>query len=271
VSTLVLFFAVSLQLASLSPADAAADEAKPAREKQAQAADPAQPAAGNDPPGISDFIEPEDIPGAKLSPVAPEAPEEPSLVEKLSMVADQQLATEGFATPPKGKVLHQPREPLPDPATQKPFPWLWATLLAVGLAGAFFLGYRIWLLALAGNGPAPEVILRQRLEWAERELSEGDARAFASEVADALREYIEQACGIKARSQTTEEFLPKARESPLLHGSMADALSRFLDAADRLRFAGRALNPAELEAMKQSARDFLGLACSGKAEDEEAA
>ncbi len=147
-------------------------------------------------------------------------------------------------------MLFDVREPLPDPASTlhpllRPTPLnvaLWTLLLAALVAGVILLVR--YLRKPAPPIPAAE-LARGRLREAAARLEVGDLRGWCNLSSAILRDYIEATTPLRARSQTTEEFLPRARDHQSLAGEPAELLGRFLTLIDQVRYADYTLTEAE--------------------------
>jgi len=105
--------------------------------------------------------------------------------------------------------------------------------------------------------PAHETALKRLRQLAERGLiAAGAAEAFFIEVTAIVREYIEQAFGVHAPEQTTEEFLARMVTSPSVARHRA-ALEPFLIAADEVKFARLLPDAGVMQRAFATAEDFV--------------
>jgi hypothetical protein len=134
----------------------------------------------------------------------------------------------------------------------------WAGWAAGALAAAA-LGYGGWRL-LRGKLRAklPYEVALERLLAARQFLSPEQARAFSDLVSDIVRSFIEQTFPVRAAHRTTEEFLSDLvaqTDSPL--AGHRGTLGEFLGHCDLAKFARWQLSVPQMEAMLQSAREFI--------------
>jgi hypothetical protein len=105
--------------------------------------------------------------------------------------------------------------------------------------------------------PAHETALKRLRQLAERGLiAAGAAEAFFVEVTAIVREYIEQAFGVRAPEQTTEEFLARMMSAPVVARHRA-ALEPFLTAADEVKFACLRPTPEIMQRAYATAENFV--------------
>jgi hypothetical protein len=140
-----------------------------------------------------------------------------------------------------------------------PYPLLWLMYIVGGAALAVALYYAWkWLHRTVIKPKLPHEVALERLEAARALMNEGQVREYAFAVSEAVRLYIEQRFGEKARRRTTEEFindLLKQTGTPLAeHRAL---LEDFLMHCDLPKFARWQLSPTEMESMHESARAFI--------------
>jgi hypothetical protein len=140
-----------------------------------------------------------------------------------------------------------------------PYPWLWAMYgaAALALAGAFYGLWRYFRRHTLTPKQPFEIAL-DRLEAARQWMAPDTAREYAFAVSEIIRNYIEQRFQEKAAHRTTEEFLSDLLQqtgTPL--ATHHDRLADFLEHCDLAKFARWQLGLSEMEAMHQSARDFI--------------
>jgi hypothetical protein len=140
-----------------------------------------------------------------------------------------------------------------------PYPLLWLMYIvgAVALAAALYYGWK-WLHRTVIRPKLPHELALERLEAARALMNEGQVREYAFAVSEAVRLYIEQRFGERARRRTTEEFindLLKQTGTPLAeHRAL---LEDFLMHCDLPKFARWQLSIVEMESMHASARAFI--------------
>ena len=140
-----------------------------------------------------------------------------------------------------------------------PYPLLWLMYIVGGaaLAAALYYGWK-WLHRTVIRPKLPHELALERLEAARALMNEGQVREYAFAVSEAVRLYIEQRFGEKARRRTTEEFISdllKQTGTPLAeHRAL---LEDFLMHCDLPKFARWQLSTAEMESMHESARAFI--------------
>jgi hypothetical protein len=114
------------------------------------------------------------------------------------------------------------------------------SVAVIALAAWLIARQRRIALTRVVTRPAHEIAL-ERLDQlvAKQLLAPGRERfkAFFDEASAILREYIEDRFHLRAPERTTEEFLRDARGSTLLSDNDVDALGRFLNQCDLIKFA----------------------------------
>jgi hypothetical protein len=141
-----------------------------------------------------------------------------------------------------------------------PAPW-WQGLM---LPGSIALGALVVLLGVV----AARALLRRPKSAAELALGRIDraeagarilgARAFAAEVSEAVRAFLEARYQVHAPRRTTEELLAQLAsdaESPL--AQHAASLSELLSCADLVKFSGASLSPDSAARLARLAREFV--------------
>jgi len=140
-----------------------------------------------------------------------------------------------------------------------PYPLMWLMYIVGGavLAVILYYGWK-WLHRTVIRPKLPHELALERLEAARALMNEGQVREYAFAVSEAVRLYIEQRFGEKARRRTTEEFindLLKQTGTPLAeHRAL---LEDFLMHCDLPKFARWQLSTDEMESMHASARAFI--------------
>lgn len=140
----------------------------------------------------------------------------------------------------------------------EPPPW-WAGLegwaLAVAIAAVALVGIALLWRRLRRPKDARRLALAK---IAEAEARASNAKAFAQEVSEAVRAYIEARFGVHAPRRTTEELLEALAEdeaSPLER--YRPLLAAFLARCDLAKFGGAHLTSSDREALAESARGFV--------------
>ena len=126
--------------------------------------------------------------------------------------------------------------------------------LAAIVAGILYLARRP---RRAPPPPPPhETALRRLRELADRGLSADLIEPFFVDVTGIVRDYIEQAFGVRAPEQTTEEFLAQMVTSPSVARHRA-VLEPFLVAADEVKFACMRPDVAAMRRAFETAETFV--------------
>jgi hypothetical protein len=128
-----------------------------------------------------------------------------------------------------------------------------------GALAAVGLGYGVWRL-LRGQlrVKLPYEVALEKLLAARQFLSPEHAHTFSDLVSEVVRSFIEQTFPVRAAHRTTEEFLCDLvtnADGPL--AGHRDTLGEFLGHCDLAKFAMWRLSIPQMEAMHQSARDFI--------------
>lgn len=93
----------------------------------------------------------------------------------------------------------------------------------------------------AGEAAPPDYyqLALERLEQLEQSdlISQEQFNRFHTTLADILREYVEGLFGVRAKEQTTEEFVKAISDSPQFSSDQRLMLNRFLRLADLVKFA----------------------------------
>jgi hypothetical protein len=130
---------------------------------------------------------------------------------------------------------------------------------AAGAFAAAGLGYCGWrLLRSKLRAKLPYEVALEKLLAARRFLSPEHTHTFSDLVSEVVRTFIEQTFPVRAAHRTTEEFLYDLvanAESPL--APHRDTLGAFLGHCDLAKFARWRLSVPQMEAMLQSAHDFI--------------
>lgn len=136
------------------------------------------------------------------------------------------------------------------------WPWIVGGICVVFLA----IGGIVYLTRRPRREPPPppahEVALRRLREMADRGLAAHGVEAFFVEVTGIVRDYIEQAFGVRAPEQTTEEFLTKMMSEPAV-ARHRHVLEPFLVAADEVKFACMRPDATAMQRAYDTARSFV--------------
>ena len=153
-------------------------------------------------------------------------------------------------------------QPNPEPAGW-PLDWpLIATVLAALLLAVGFGA--VYLVRRRNRAPAPVLISAyqkamdavNRIDQSEL-LKKMEMDRFYTELSSVIRHYVEDRFAIRAPEQTTEEFLCELRNNSVLNRTQGEALARFLEQCDLVKFAR--LRPSTVDGRKalEAARDFV--------------
>lgn len=147
------------------------------------------------------------------------------------------------------------REPIFDPA-----PW-WEVAMpyALGALGAlalYFVVRYVWRFLHRPRNPMQRALAR--IDNARRLAREGQVAAFADELSEALRAYIEERFEVHAPRKTTDELLTElvADEASVLR-AYRDELGAFLRICDEAKFGGYEIEAQAMDALAAAARDFV--------------
>ena len=142
----------------------------------------------------------------------------------------------------------RPEIPIPEPT-----PW---ALWVAAAGGLLLLALLVFALAKRWRGGAPGLTDRTlaQLARARAHAASGDAYAFAVDVSQIVRRYLEARFGLPATQQTTPEFLHELAERPVpaLAGAGAP-LDDFLEALDAAKYARYELPRTRMDAMVHDA------------------
>ena len=149
------------------------------------------------------------------------------------------------------------------PPASFPFGWKNALVVigcaaAVAAAGVILWKRRRIREKLIPPLPAHEIAYR-KLEalLARRLVEEKLYREFTAEVADILREYIEDRFALKAPERTTEEFLVEVSPALPVNAEKKDILRKFLIHCDLVKFAALEPSVEDVERTFATCRDFI--------------
>jgi hypothetical protein len=147
--------------------------------------------------------------------------------------------------------------------------WLYPAILSAGVLLAFG-AYGVWRWRRRRQTPRvllPFEVALRRLEEIRPLMFFASAREFGIAVSDIVRSYIEQSFNVTATQRTTEEFLQDLlKTSNASLGRHRLLLSEFLHHCDLVKFAGVSAAPQILEALRESACEFVRKTAASDAE-----
>lgn len=143
------------------------------------------------------------------------------------------------------------------------FPWPpWMVALAIILI-LLVLIIIAWLIVRALRNrpapppPTPRTIALRELEALRSEVTLLDPYAFSVRVSDVLRGYIEAQFGLRAKEQTSPEFLACLSGAAQFGGDDRALLARFLEKCDLIKFARIDATSEDSAALLASAMAFV--------------
>jgi hypothetical protein len=175
----------------------------------------------------------------------------------ISILAAIQQAP-GTGTPPAG-APPGPESLIRDitPPVAVPIPlWQWALIIAgalilLGLVAWLFRKY--WSKRPSAPPPTPRSIAIRELEKLRSQVRSVEPYAFSIGVSDVLRTYVGAQYGLRAREQTSPEFLASIQQSPGFTPDDRTLLADFLERCDLIKFA-------RIQADQQVSEDLLSSA-----------
>ena len=137
----------------------------------------------------------------------------------------------------------------------------WPWVVGISLAGLGAIGAGVWFVRRPRPGPPPppphQVAMEALRALVARDLvAHGEIEPFFVHLTGIVREYIENAFGVRAPEQTTEEFLQHVVDAPSVAAHRA-ALEPFLQTADAVKFARFTPDAAMIQRAFDTARDFI--------------
>lgn len=143
--------------------------------------------------------------------------------------------------------------------TGKIRPGFWESYWGYAVAAAAVLAALAFLVFKPKKKPEPTPFEKAeaRLGGAEKVYEEKGAKAYAQEVSQAVRDYIEAVHNLPAPERTTEEFLQIAAASPQLDSKERAILEGILKLADIAKFAQHSFKGEEKAELLSNARDFI--------------
>ena len=103
----------------------------------------------------------------------------------------------------------------------------------------------------------PYEVAKLRFENAPKIYGDFGPKAYAEEVSQIVRDYIDAVYQIPAPERTTEEFLAIAGQSEHFDGEAKADLEKILKLADIAKFARHAFSETEKDQILQSAEKFV--------------
>lgn len=156
-----------------------------------------------------------------------------------------------------------PSELLRDIAGPVPLPmpmWQLILIIIACLAGLALLSAVIALILKKLRSKPPLSPRARALADLERARTSGlvqEPRAFSFAVSDILRVYLELQFGLRARRQTSVEFLESLRDRSPFSADGRESLERFLDQCDRVKYAGLENSADQNDLLLAEARTFV--------------
>ncbi len=141
-----------------------------------------------------------------------------------------------------------------------PSPWIWLLygIIALLVLAILYFLWRWYVNRRKARILTPYEEALQNLEKARLLMRIDAVKPYIFEVSEIVRHYIEKRFQVMATHQTTEEFLvdlAKPSHSPLI--SQTPLLEQFLTNCDFVKFGQGSLTLPEMEAMHQSALNFI--------------
>jgi hypothetical protein len=117
-----------------------------------------------------------------------------------------------------------------------PYP-LWLVII-VGAAALSLLAWLIWFFFVRRK-PAPPLSPRERAiaGLVRLQAQEASPYEFAVMISDVLRQYLDEAFGLRATTATSLEFLESLRDTPTFQADEKASLAHFLQVVDLIKFA----------------------------------
>jgi hypothetical protein len=149
------------------------------------------------------------------------------------------------------------------PPASFPFGWKNVLIIAGCVAAAAAVVLALWKRRrirekIIPRLPAHEIAYRKLEALLDRKLVEQKLyREFTTEVADILRQYIEDRFGLKAPERTTEEFLIEAGSGLAVEQAQKNILKAFLLHCDLVKFAALEPSVEDVERTFSTCRDFI--------------
>jgi len=158
---------------------------------------------------------------------------------------------------PEGPAIESVRGPLE--ITQVEF----GPIALMVVTGLLLLGLLYWLFFRRNQKDTVEANpyknAMDELDAATR-LTEADDERFAVLSSLALRRYLEDACGLRFRARTSEEFLQSLRAEAVFDSDFQSQLTEVLAAFDHIKFAGGRIGREKRKALSHSVGALIQIA-----------
>ena len=144
--------------------------------------------------------------------------------------------------------------PLPMPA------WMVALIIAGAIVGLLLLGALVAWIVKKLRAKPPLTPRKRALADLERARTSGlvlEPRAFSFAVSDILRIYLELQFGLRARRQTSVEFLESLRHRSPFSAEGRESLERFLEQCDRVKYSGLENSAEQNDLLLAEAKTFV--------------
>ncbi|MBN1491286.1 MAG: BatD family protein [Phycisphaerae bacterium] len=143
------------------------------------------------------------------------------------------------------------------------WPWFAGGVVAVTLVVAVLVYWLRRPKPVPPPPPAHEVALARLRALVDKDLiAQGQVEPFFVEITSIIRDYIEQAFGVRAPEQTTQEFLARSASAPAV-ARHRGVLEPFLVAADEVKFARAVPDQVLIQRTFDTARDFVMATSNG--------
>jgi hypothetical protein len=143
------------------------------------------------------------------------------------------------------------------------FPWPpWMVAVAIGLA-LIVLGLLVWwIVRVIRRWPAspplsPRALALRDLTALRPEVERLDPYAFSVRVSDVLRTFVEGQYGLRAKEQTSPEFLAAIANASQFSDDDRALLAHFLEKCDLIKFAHIDASSADSAELLNSAMAFV--------------
>jgi hypothetical protein len=178
------------------------------------------------------------------------------------VAASPPAAPSALPAPANGPAAAAPSEDIRDIRGPKFIMSAWLIpAIVLGVALLALGGYLVWRWRRRRLRPRillPFEVALQKLEEIRPLMQRSQAREFSIAASDIVRRYIEERFDVTATHRTTEEFLHdllgSSNASLARHRGLLEA---FLNQCDLVKFAGISLSIENMEALHQSACDFV--------------
>lgn len=156
-----------------------------------------------------------------------------------------------------------PAETLRDIAGPVPLPmplWQVVLIIAACVIGLALLTWLILFVVKKLRSKPPLTPRARALADLAQARSSGlvqEPRAFSFAVSDILRIYLELQFGLRARRQTSVEFLESLRDKSPFSEQGRESLERFLDQCDRVKYAGLENSTDQNDLLLAEAKTFV--------------